>query len=176
MIEHINRYFGGPAMALLFLTYIIIMAFSAWLTWRIYTSSACYKSLVAPSWLPDGWALFFISAVAFGLSCIGIMLAYPMLTPTQKFNLYLFYIASGIAWLVWEAVGFMACGLSTSTFILVAMLMINMAMTYYLYHISLTAAVLQVPFVLYTIFLLAMTGDYSVINSVNKIPQPIVTP
>jgi len=165
-------YFGGPALFVLSALFVLILILGAYITWRASTAP-CFTGLIQPKWLPDSFALFFLSATAYLISVLGIMISYPMIAPAQRFTLLIFFVLGGALLLAWEVVSYLYCGLATGTFILVLSIAVNLIMTLYLARISTQAAVLQIPYLIWLGFLLIVTGTTSIDNSTNEIADLI---
>jgi tryptophan-rich sensory protein len=154
----------SPSSIALYVVFFILILFSLYIYFR-GQNSICIRSLTKPNYLPDSFVVYIFLAISYVLSFVGLYLAGPYLGRQQQFVILLFNDISSYALALWTISAFNLCQLDLSLFFIVIAFSIYVGLTIYIGFYSVEGAILQIPYIIWLVYILYSTGAYAIVNT-----------
>jgi tryptophan-rich sensory protein len=152
-----------PDFIVLYVLYIFVGLIALYVFIRAFYSK-CYTDLLRPAWLPNQWVLGAVALLAYVVSFIGVIVAYPHMPIQDQFNLIVLFIFDTALLIYWTMITFNMCSLNVGLFFITASFILQLAVILYIWYYSLAGSLLQIPYALYLFYLLVINSGYALDN------------
>lgn len=148
-------------------TYVIILLIILYIFW-LGVNSTWFQNLKMPDWQPTWFATIVIWFIVYGLSYVGLWLAYRDIPSESYLEMYRFILSLNLILLLtillWFLTFFCFEGLQASIFVLDVVIIISLIYAYFISTLNPIGGLLQIPYLLWLGVYLALSGAYINLN------------